>query len=203
MKLKSLNALSLVTLVLISTACRYSNEFSGTFNQKPATLTAFSKNTDKYCIALNLTNGTETRQSYISAKSVFDDSDLTRPKLFNTKNEPCSANLEEYLVGLRTTKILGTSVTARNEILSGYLCQMVYYTQYTYADEIQFDFKNKLSDEITGSFSGTGQAQLYIDYSRPVGYGPVYRCSGNYPYPGPFPGPYPRPFPRRGLPGGR
>jgi hypothetical protein len=104
--------------------------------------------------------------------------------------------LDEYLTGMRSSKIVGTSMFSRIENLNSYLCQMVYYNQYSYTDEIQIAFRNKLSDQSTGSFSGTGQVQSYTDFSRPISYGPVYRCNGNtYPYPYPYP--YP-PFPRRG-----
>jgi hypothetical protein len=193
MKRKQLNLFLLFGLTLTLSACRYSNEFSGMFNDTPATLTAFSKNTDKYCIALTLTAGNETRKSFISARSVFDERDLTRPKAFNTKNEPCSANLDEYLMGVRSSKIVGTSMITRIENLNPYLCQVVFYNQYAYTDDIQMAFRNKLSDQSTGSFSGTGQVQSYTDFGRPISYGPIYRCNGNqFPYPYPYP-----PFPRR------
>jgi hypothetical protein len=194
MKRKQLNLLLLLGLPLLLNACRYSDEFAGTFNNTPATLSAYSKNTDKYCIALNLTAGTETRKSFISAKSAFDERDLTKPKSFNTKNEPCSANLDEYLIGVRSSKIVGTSMVTRVENLNPYLCQMVYYNQFAYTDQVQIDFRNKLSDQSTGNFSGTGQVQSYTDFSRPLSYGPVFRCNGGqFPYPYPYP-----PYPRRG-----
>jgi hypothetical protein len=203
MKLKTLNPILLLSLTLAVSACRYSNTFNGTFNQNPATLTAFSKNTDKYCISLNLTSGSETRKSFISANPVFDSTDLTRTKFFNTKNEPCSANLDEYLVGNRSTKIVGTSMTSRTESLNSFLCQIVYYTVYAYTDLIQFEFKNKLSDLSTGTFTGTGGMETYTDFRRPVSYGPVYRCNGANPYPNPYPYPYPYPpYPRLGGPVG-
>ncbi|MBU6154173.1 MAG: hypothetical protein KGP28_07710 [Bdellovibrionales bacterium] len=198
MKRKPFNPLLLVALTLVLNACRYSNEFTGKFGETAATLTAFSKNTDKYCIALKLTAGAETRRSFISASSVFDASDLTRTKAFNTKNEPCSANLDEYLVGTRSTKVTGTRIISRMENLNSFLCQVVYYNEYGYTDEIQFDFRNKLSDLATGTFSGAGQVQYYVDFSRPINFGPVFRCNGNnWPYP-PYPYPYP-PFPRDGF----
>ena len=197
MKRNQLNLILLFALPLTLNACRYSNEFNGKFNETPATLSAFSKNTEKYCIALNLTAGTETRKSYISANSVFDARDLTRTKAFNTKNEPCSANLDEYLVGTRSTKVTSTRMVSRIENLNSFLCQVVYYNEYGYTDEIQFDFRNKLSDLPTGNFSGTGMVQFYTDFSRPMNVGPVFRCNGNtWPYPYPYP--YP-PFPRGGF----
>jgi hypothetical protein len=196
MKLKKLNLFFLLSLPLILNACRYSNEFTGVFNQKPAKLSAFSKNTQKYCISLTLTAESETRKSFISANSVFDANDLTRTMTFNTKDEPCSANLSEYLVGSRSTKIVGTSIFSRVENLNSFLCQVVYYNQYSYMDEIQFEFRNKLSDSPTGSFAGTGQVQPYVEFDRPIAYGPVFACNGTN-----WPIPYPRPrFPGGGFP---
>jgi hypothetical protein len=166
-------------------ACQYSNEFHGTFNQEAAVLKAFSKNTDRYCIALTLTSNAEVRTSSISAHSVFDPNDFSRPKSFNTKNEPCTQNLPEYLVGTRSSQVIGTSLSIHPEALGGNLCHDVFYSQYRYQDQIELEFKNELSDLTTGKFTGTGEIQTYTDFSRPVNFGPIYRCNSGYPHPFP------------------
>ena len=175
----------LLTLLTLS-ACRYSDEFTGTYNQKPATLEAFSKNIEKDCISLTLKSDSETRASAIDASSVFDATDPLLGKAFNTKNQNCSARMGDYLVGTRSTKIINTSMNGREVLVGGNLCQVIYYPHYLYQDTIQFEFRNALTDQTTGAFSGSGQINAYSDWSRPSGYGPIYPCNGGFPRP--FPG---------------
>lgn len=187
--------LILVTSLLLLGACQYENEFSGTYNQTPAKMSAYSKNTEKFCIELNLTNGTETKQAFVSARSVFDPRDFSRPVNFNTKGEGCGSHLPEYILGTRSTKIMQTRPYSRREMVGGNYCQWVTYQEYLHTDQIQMEFRNRLSDQTVGSFQGSGRMESYVDLSRGIAYGPVMPC--NYgPYPGgPYP-PYP-PFPRR------
>jgi hypothetical protein len=192
----SSKVLGILCLTLALSACRYSNEFTGSYNSSPAKLTAFSKNTDKYCIALTLTSGPVTKNNFVSAQDVVDFGEITRAKYFNTKATPCNANMTEYLVGTRTSKILGTSLIARNELMAGNLCRVTYYNEYLYQDAIQFELRNNANDSVVGNFSGDGQVDRYTDYSRPVSYGPVYYCGPINPRPYPYPYPNGGPFPR-------
>ncbi len=197
-------ACALLTLA----SCRYSNEFTGTYNQQPATLSAFSKNTDKFCIDLTLKSNSETKTSQISARAVYDENDFQRTKSFNTKTEACGSKLPEYLVGSRSTKIVQVATSARQELSGGGLCHLVFYPQYFYQEMIQFEFRNRLTDQTTGSFAGEGIVDSYVDYTRPSGFGPYFPCNGVYPrpypgYPNPgFPGypPFPRTFSSPDLP---
>ena len=188
--IKSIAAL----LLLSASACQYSEDFTGTFNQKPATLNAYSRNIEKDCIRLTLKSDAETLTSAIGADAVFDENDPTRGKSFNTKGSPCGSKLNEYLVGTRSTKIINVVMNARETMIGNNLCQRIYYTQYFYQDTIQFEFRNNLSDLTTGSFVGTGQVSSYTDFNHPNGYSGVYFCNGVFPgnssgYPdlGPYP----------------
>jgi len=185
MTTKFIQGLILTTLLSLS-SCRYSDEFTGTYNQKAATLGAFSKNIEKDCITLTLKSELETRVSAIDADSVFDWNDPLHGKAFNTKNEKCSSKLAEYLVGTRSTKIINTSLNGREVPVGGNLCQIIYYPHYLYQDTIQFEFRNTLSDQTTGAFSGSGHINGYTDWRRPSGYGPIFPCNGGFPRP--FPG---------------
>jgi hypothetical protein len=185
--------LFLIAPLLLLGACQYQNEFSGTYNQLPAKMSAYSKNTEKFCIELNLKSSQESKQALISARSVFDERDFSRPVSFNTKNENCGSHLPEYIQGTRTTKVLQTRPHNRREMMGGNYCQWVTYQEYLYQDEIQMEFRNRLSDQTVGAFQGTGQMESYVDLSRVVAYGPMMPC---YYGPGPFPG-GPFPFPRR------
>ena len=199
-----MNKLTSVLLLALSlTACNYSNTFEGAYNGTPAKMTAYSKNINRYCIALSLTAGSETKSAFISASDVFDSGDLLKPKSFNSKGTNCSANQDFYLAGVRKTTVLGTSpVTYQSSVNANY-CQQVTYNRYTYKEDISFEIKKNANDEVTGKFEGVGQEADFVDRDHPIAYGPIYYC-GNYPYPGPgypYPGPgYPYPYPRPGYP---
>ncbi|NDF15034.1 hypothetical protein EB061_06890 [bacterium] len=180
--------LILIAPFLLLSACRYENEFTGTYNQQPAKMSAFSKNTEKYCIELNVKGNAGTRQAFIGARSVFDERDFSRPVSFNTKGESCGANLPEYLVGSRNTKIQTSRPFTRNEVVAGVFCQWVTYQEFLYNDDIQLEFRNRLSDQTVAVFQGTGRLESFVDFARPVSYGPMYPCSYG-------PGPFPRYFP--------
>ncbi len=173
--------LSVLSLTLALSACRYSNEFSGTFNGEAAKLTALSNNTDKYCIALSLVTPETTRKNFISAQSVFDENSLTEPKSFNTKGTPCNANMSEYLAGTRTSQILGKNVVMDTQIVSFNLCRTVYYTQYLYQDALQFEIRSNADDQLVGTFTGKGLQDSYTDYAHPSNYSAPYICGNTHP----------------------
>lgn len=185
------------------TACDYSNEFTGSYNNVPATMSAYSKNVNKYCISLNLTaNGTQI-QSFISAQAVYDANDLFAAKSFNTKGAECSANLSQYLVGTRTTQVLNTFETQTTQNVNQSFCQQVFYKAYDYQDTIHFDIKNNTDDQVVGTFEGKGKRATYTDDSHPTHYGQVYQCGPIYPQPYPgYPGNYPPGYPGNPYPGG-
>ena len=192
--------LTFMGLALALSACNYSNTFTGTFNGAPATMSAYSKNINKYCVALNIKAGTETKSSFISAQSVFDANDLFKPMAFNTKGAPCGANLEEYLVGNRNATVLNISQTTQRENVGVDYCRYTTYNTYQYKEDITFEMKKNATDETVGTFAGVGEIDQYTDFQHPVQYGPIFFCGQMGPYPGPgpypYPYPYPRPFPR-------
>ncbi len=189
---------SVLLLALSLTACKYSNTFEGTYNGNPASMTAYSKNINRYCVALNMKSGSETKSTYISAQDVFDSNDFLKPMSFNTKNANCGSDNEEYLVGNRKTTVLGESLVTFQSSVNVNYCQQVTYKRYEYKEDVTFEFKKKSNDELTGTFSGIGLIDYFTDTNHPVAYGPIYFCGNGYPggYPYPGPGfPYPRPFP--------
>jgi hypothetical protein len=193
--------LALLTLAL--SACKYSNEFKGTYNGQEATLTAYSKNVNKHCLSLKLVSGEETRKNAINADSVYDSGDFTRSKSFNTKEIPCSKEFPEYLVGTRTSKILTSYPVSRIENFGIDMCRVVYYQEYQYQDVIRFEIKERSNDNTLGTFSGEGLTERYLDTSRPTGFGPVYFCGPGPGFPrGGYPYPYPYPFPGAPFPWG-
>lgn len=181
-------------LALTLSACNYSNTFKGTYNGAPASMSAYSKNINKYCVALSITAGNETKNSFISAQAVFDPNDFLKPMAFNTKGANCSANLEEYLVGTRNTKVLNIALVSIREQVNFDWCRFTTYNRYTYQEDIAFEVKKNTNDELVGSFVGVGGTGQYTDYDHPVQYGPIYYC-GTRPGPYPGPGPWPRPWP--------
>ncbi len=189
------NLSTVLLLALSLTACKYSNTFEGTYNGNPAKLSAYSKNINRYCVALNLTAGSETKSTFISAQDVFDVNDFLKPKAFNTKDANCGSSNEEYLVGNRSTSIIDTTMVSEIRSVNIDFCQQVTYKRYEYNESVTFEFKNKATDQTTGIFNGTGMIGFYVDRDHPVAFGPVYFCGNNYPYPGPRPGPYPGPYP--------
>ncbi len=192
--MKKINSILPLVFVFVLSACNYSNEFTGSFNGTPATLSAYSKNVNRYCIALNL-KGAVTKSNFISASDVYNSSDIFAAKSFNTEGTQCAANQSEYLVGNRVATVLSTSEVSRVVDVGFYDCQTVYYNAYSYRETINVEFRNKISHATTGSFNGTGLVNTYVDTDRPTRYGRIWMCRN--PYPGPFPGPgYPRPFPR-------
>ncbi len=197
MKQKNVTRLAGFFLFTLSlSACKYSNEFRGSFNGQEATLTAYSKNVNKYCISLGLNSGDQSIKNGIDAGSVYDSGDFTRSKSFNTKSADCSSKFDEYLMGTRSTKILNSYPVSRIENSGIDMCQVVYYQEYLYQDVIQFEVKKKADDSTLGTFKGEGQSERYLDTSRPTGFGPLYYCGpgfprGGYPYPYPFPRNYP------------
>lgn len=180
-------------IALTLSACNYSNTFTGTFNGAPSSMTAFSKNINKYCVALNIKAGNETKSSFISAQAVFDANDILKPMSFNTKGAPCSANLDEYLVGTRNTNVTNVSFITQREQVNFDYCRYATYKRYQYFEDINFEMKKNATDELTGTFAGRGELSYYTDYQNPVSYGPIFYCGRPLPYPGP--GPYPRPYP--------
>jgi hypothetical protein len=170
-------------LALTLTACNYSNTFQGTYNDSPASMTAYSRNINRYCIALNLTSGAMKKSSYISASLLFDPNDFLRPTVFNSKGSNCGAGLSEYLEGARSTQVLGTSIVYRSENYGFDYCRYVYYQQYRYKEEVRIHFKNNSDDQLVGSFVGMGEVSEYVDFDHPVNYGPIYYCGPYRPYP--------------------
>ena len=189
-------------LGLSLSACNYSNQFQGTFNNTPSTMTAYSSNIDRYCVSLTINANGATKNSFISAQAVFDEKDLLKPMSFNTKGAECGANLDEYLVGTRTTTVVNTTNVTQSESAGVNLCQNVTYRDYHYQENIVLEMRNNVNDQTAGSFSGVGQVAEYVDFDHPVAYGPVYYCGPSnpypYPYPHPGPGPYPGPYPHPG-----
>jgi hypothetical protein len=181
------NTLFALAIGLSLSACNYSNEFTGTFNNAPATMSASSKNINRYCVALNITAGNLTKSSYISAQAVFDVNDFLKPMSFNTKGAECGANLTEYLEGTRNTTVMNISTVMEREQINYNWCRMTTYKDYNYKEEITFDVKNNSDDVTTGSFTGVGEVADYIDRDHPVSYGPEYFCGTvTQPYP-PYP----------------
>jgi len=202
MNTSTFSARSIVLMVALAFglgACDYSNQFTGTYNNAPATLSAYSKNISKYCIALSLDSNGAKKSNFISAQAVFDPNDLLATKTFNTKGSQCAANQTEYLVGSRTATVLSTAPVTIIRNVGMYSCQAVYYTQYQYQEKISFELHTIANDQLVGTFEGTGQPDQYVDDAHPTGYGAIYPCRGNgpypYPYPHPRPGPYPHPYP--------
>ncbi len=182
-----------LVLAISLSACQYSNTFKGTFNGAPASMKAYSKNVNKYCVALNITAGNETKSTYISAQSVFDPNDFLKPMSFNTKGAECGVNLDEYLVGTRNTTVMNISLVTKRVQVSFDYCRYNTYKNYRYQEEISFEMKKNSNDETVARFSGLGEIAQYIDEDHPVGYGPIFYCGNGSPYP---PYPYPYPFPR-------
>ncbi len=193
MKQKNMTRLAGFFLFTLSlSACKYSNEFRGTYNGQDATLSAYSKNVNKQCISLELTSGDQNLKNGIDVRAVYDSGDFSRSKNFNTKGAACSEKFGEYLSGTRSTKILNSYPVSQIETLGIDMCRVVYYQEYLYQDVIQFELKNKTDDTTLGTFKGEGQSERYLDTSRPTGFGPVFYCDpgfprGGYPYPYPFP----------------
>jgi len=182
-----------MVLALTLSACKYSNTFTGTYQNEAASMTAYSGNISRYCIALSLSAGAVKKTSSISGSLLFDPNDFLKTTAFNTKGTACDAGLAEYLVGTRSTTVLGVS-TVYQEEHDNYnfdFCRSVYYKQYQYKEQVTVDFKNNLDDQLVGSFVGTGEVGEYVDYDHPVNYGPIYYCGPYQPFP-PFP-PYPHP----------
>ena len=195
MKQKNMTRLAGFFLFTLSlSACKYSNEFRGSYNGQDATLSAYSKNVNKYCISLDLNSGEQSFKNGIDAGAVYDSGDFNRSKNFNTKGAECSGKYDEYLVGTRSTKILNSYPVSRIENVGIDMCQVVYYQEYLYQDLIQFELKKKSDDSTLGTFKGEGQSERYLDTSRPTGFGPVYFCGPGFPRGG-YPYPYPYPFP--------
>jgi len=185
-----------LSLALVLSACNYDNTFNGTFNGAPASLKALSKNINRYCVALTITAGSEVRNSYISAQSVFDASDVLKPMSFNTKGAECGANLDEYLVGNRNTTVMNISYINVREPVGVDYCRYTTYKNYQYKEEISFEMKKNATDESTGTFSGVGQVSELVDYDHPVSSGPIFYCGQPHPIPGPnYPYPHPMPHP--------
>ncbi len=192
----------ILSLAVSLSACNYDNTFVGSLNGAPASMTAQSKNIARYCIALAITAGSETKSSFISAQSVFDENDFLKPMSFNTKGAPCGANLDEYLVGSRSTTVLQRSLETHLEV-TGSQCQYITYNKYKYKEDISFEMKKNDTDVTTDVFNGVGEESEYTDFDHPVNVGPIYYCGPSYPSPYPHgyphPRPVPRPFPHVGL----
>lgn len=186
----------ILTLTFTLSACRYSNTFNGTYNGAPASMNAYSKNINKYCISLEIASEGATKNLFISAQSVYDPNDLLKPMMFNTKGANCGLNLSEYLVGNRNTTVTNISYVTERVIVTPSYCQFLTFKNYQYKEEISFELKNNSDDQLVGSFQGIGQVSQYIDRDHPVNSGPIFYCGNPNPYPGPYPYPYPRPFPR-------
>jgi hypothetical protein len=184
----------LASFTLLFSACKYQNEFQGTWNGQTATLSAYSKNVDKFCVSLTLTSGSEVRKNAIRAGEVYDSGDFTRTKTFNTKGTACAGEFNEYLTGSRSTRILSTRPVSRMENRGIDFCQVVYYNEYLYQDDLRFEVKKASDDSVVGTFNGSGETESYVDYSRPAGYGPIFFCDNGFPRPG-FPYPFPRNYP--------
>jgi hypothetical protein len=184
-----------LSLSLSLSSCKYSNTFQGTYNDSPASMTAYSRNINRYCVALNLTAGDQTKKSYISSKYLFDPNDFLKPTSFNSKGDQCQTNLDEYLVGTRNTTVLGDALVYREENVNYNYCQSVFYKQYQYKEDVKIDFKKTADDQLVGTFVGVGNVDYYIDYGHPVAYGPIYYCGPIRPRPYPHPYPYPDPDP--------
>ena len=163
----------LLTLCLSLSACEYSNMFQGTFNGAPATINAFSKNTNKYCVALTLTAGSVSKNSFISAQDVYDQDDLFKAIDFNTKSAPCSENLNEYLVGTRSAEILSKKEISKCQQLGAHLGRVVYYNEYNYQDHLTFTMKKLNDDQVVGTFTGVGKPSLFVDTDHPTSHGPI------------------------------
>ncbi|MFM8312781.1 MAG: hypothetical protein ACKOA8_00680 [Deltaproteobacteria bacterium] len=199
------NTIIALSLALFLSACNYSNTFDGTFNGAPATMKAYSKNINRYCVNLNLTTKDLSLSAFISAQSVFDPNDMLKPMAFNTKDAQCGSSSDQYMVGTRNTKVLRTSLVSYQEFYGVDFCRYVTYNSYDYQEDIALEFRKKADDSFNGRFVGTGLVASYVDRDHPVSYGPIYFCGrgypypypgpGPWPYPGPYPGPYPRPFP--------
>jgi len=178
------NLMHAFLLIFSLSACDYSNEFNGTFNGVPALMNAYSKNVNNYCVALTITAGVETKATYINAQSVYNANDLFEPVEFNTKGSLCGANLSEYLVGIRNTKILRVSKISQLDNVDNDYCRFITYNQYQYEEFISLEFKNNLNDQSTGKFSGLGQEKIFVDYDHPVSFSPHFLCGQiNYPNP--------------------
>lgn len=176
-----------LTLALSLSACKYSNTFTGTLDGAAATMTAYSKNINKYCVALNIEAGSVEKSNYISAQAVFDPNDFLKPMSFNTKGAECGANQDEYLVGSRNTTVMNISYVTMREQVSVDYCRYTTYKNYQYKEEITFEMKNNATDATTGTFSGVGKVSNFTDTAHPTNYGPLFYCGGPRPYPRPFP----------------
>ena len=80
------NIIFAVVVGLTLSACDYTNEFKGTYNGEPATMSAHSNNINRYCVALNITAGANTKSSYISAQSVFDAANRESQRSRSSRN---------------------------------------------------------------------------------------------------------------------
>jgi hypothetical protein len=196
--------LMVASCAVVLSACEYNESFNGSYNGTPASLTAYSSNINRYCVALNLTAGSVTDKSFISAQAVYDENDPFATKTFNTKGSDCSQNLSEYLIGTRNVQVINTTQVSSINHLNSYQCQVVYYKEYTFIESLNFEIHRNNDDSMVGSFAGSASAETYTDTDRPVSYGQIYQCGviyqpGPQPYPYPQPG-YPQPYPNPGYP---
>jgi hypothetical protein len=174
--MKNLNIVLLASLCLSVSACRYSAEFKGKLNGKDATVTAFSRNIDKRCVALSFDSSTGLETQYIDACSAFNPTNPAATKNFNTKNADCNLNQTQYLEGTRSTVIVATSSIKGVEQVDAFFCQTVFYKEYTYQDKVTFDVKSKSNDEVLANFSGLSKKATYIDYDNATLVGDRWMC---------------------------
>lgn len=185
--MKSQSILFLVALLGLN-ACKYSNLFEGQFTGADgkvveASVSAYSKNINKYCLHLEMTGGMQLSTG-IGSSEVFNKNDLLAPKAFNTKNSTCNYGEGTYLSGKRTTEVVGKGADETLENCGFEWCQYVTYETVKYIESVEFKIHDANTDAVKGTFQGKGQQGSYTNYDRVLRRGSCSVYCGAGPTPG-------------------
>ena len=178
--MKKSNYVLLAALCVVASACKYSNQFTGTLNGESATVSVKAKNIYQGCVDAVVTTNSAQAVYSISATTTFNPTNAGAAKVFTTKNTVCNSGAAEYVVGTRTPKVLNAEKIVAVESEDNFYCQTVAYKEYTYQEELAFDVKSVSNDQTISSFKGNGKKLSYIDYSNPELIGDRWVCG--YPY---------------------
>jgi hypothetical protein len=178
----SVSFLATLTLLFTVTGCRYSNTFNGSFQDlsgvtptsSTATLSAFSKNINKFCIDLTLEHDGQTFATAIHASEVFDQNDPLASKAFNTKGSDCNPNADTFISGQRNVKIVSSYSIYEQVACTPERCAQVVYPVYRYQESIQMNVVQSKDDKMVGKFEGSASDQNYIDHDHPISRTPCY-----------------------------
>jgi hypothetical protein len=165
-----------LVMLLAATGCKYSNLFEGTYvgadgKTVEASVSAYSKNINKYCLHVEMTGG-PALSTGIGSSEVFNKNDLLAPKAFNTKESTCNYGTGTYLSGKRTTAVTGKGSEETEENCSIDWCQSVRYETVQYIESIEMKIHDIKTDAVTGTFTGKGQPGEYTNYDKVIARGP-------------------------------